>query len=129
MSLFFNALAVGTALVTAVLYIYGKENSLFWYYWWYDIPMHILGGLVIGFWIAAIAAQRSFPIRKTFLLTLIAVICIGVAWEIYEYTFDLIPDVANYPLDTVADLCNDVLGAAIALLLYIWHYRRTTPTL
>ncbi len=95
-----------------------------WYYriWWFDMPMHFWGGVVVLF----VLLYTLYPlvtllrVRHQFLL-LLGVFFVGVGWEVFEYimnnwwagqTFSL--------LDTLSDICFDMAGGGVALL-YVTH--------
>jgi hypothetical protein len=90
-----------------------------------DSVMHFLGGIAIGWFILAYAAQRgkTLPHRnKVIWLALL----IGLAWEIAEQTSGLFFKGTEFyrffhgggPIDTVFDLLFDMAGAMLAYVLY-----------
>jgi hypothetical protein len=123
MPTFFNLFALLLAVLTAVAYWWGVDNSFFWIYSWYDILLHLLGGVVMGLWAAAVAARMHLtPLRALLLVLFIGVIG-GVAWELFEIAFNMIK-ADNYWLDTFADLGNDIVGGLVAWLLYLVLYKK-----
>lgn len=111
----FGAL-VFTALLAAV-HVLALEHFLYWHYLWFDIPMHALGGVVIG----ALVAPLVFGRRTVWFFALCALLFI--AWEVFEYVGgiskgpDLIPD-------TILDFIMDTLGALLPYVLarkILWH--------
>lgn len=108
-------------VVVAVLvaHISGLDG-LYWDIPNYDVFMHILGGLGIGFFVYALV--RSFDqkwLSKTINLVLL-VICAGLVWELFEIYYNI----AGHPLwtklyyiDTIKDFVNDTIGGAIAVWL------------
>jgi hypothetical protein len=127
MTNFFNIFSVLIAAVVAYLYFLGLEYSLFWFYWWYDIPMHLLGGLVVGFWGSALAARRAVLPYQALTLVLLAALVIGITWEIFEHVSGLTQGKPGYWEDTFKDLLNDCVGAGLAVLLY-WRLYHPTST-
>lgn len=105
--------------------------SLFWIWWWYDIPMHFLGGMVIGsfsLWFFGRLQENSpyFSRISLNLLVALSVLVIGSAWEIYEYTYQLtFNGMISYPVDTIKDFILDFAGAAAVLY---WYIRQKSPT-
>ena len=82
----------------------------------YDIFMHILGGLGIGFFLYALG-QSLYQNKITKNQIIVGVFLVGVVWEIFE----IIYNIAGYPfwtkayyLDTAKDLLDDVIGGAVA---------------
>ena len=107
--------ASGFMAVVAVLHIIALPFSLYWTYWWFDIVMHFLAGFSGGLFILWFFAP--FSIYKSLFLTLGYLLVVGVAWEIFEFVFDItISQPTNYWQDTIYDLINDTLGALLAYL-------------
>ena len=105
-----------TVFALALLTWLAIGYSLYWRFWWFDIPMHILGGVWAGFCAAWLLARReeSFSLAWCIALTLF----VGIAWEIFEYSEGIaMPQYLSYPLDTVKDIFMDLLGAVLAFLI------------
>lgn len=95
---------------------------------WYDIPMHILGGLWVGLMLAHFFGKKLKIINlkdnfwATFLFVLGTATVIGVFWEFYEffmsqlaYLFIRIFSKGNMELaDTLKDILDDMIGGSIA---------------
>ncbi len=120
----FNTLALCIAVLTAGTYWYGVDQSFFWAYWWYDIPLHLLGGLVMGLWACAVGARLQLVPRHTFLLVLFIVLLGGIVWEVFEVALNLVRK-DGYWVDTVADLGNDIVGGMTAWILYRFVYKKS----
>lgn len=100
----------------------------FWYWsiWWYDIPMHFLGGLWVGgmafLTYGYIPAFSRFRDRRgiyAYIVPFIAVLAIGALWEVFEFSLDtFITLQQNDVLDTISDLGMDIAGA-LAAILYV----------
>ena len=101
-------------VVIAVLDIYfGLEQRYFWTISWWDIPLHILGGLWVGLFGAW--ALLILNIRVSVMQCIMAALLIGGAWELFEYAAGLGGSVfMSYRLDTAKDLFDDMVGGAIA---------------
>lgn len=127
------------SIVTATIFIlHILGTSFFWYagFWWFDIPMHILGGLWVGF-LGVYFLEDKFRIInfKVHPITTLVIILgwtlfVGFMWELFEFAAGTIP-AAISPLferhvpiyqDSLWDLLNDVLGA-IPAALYAWRRR------
>lgn len=93
------------------------DRSWYYTYWWFDIPMHILGGAVIAFFIVYGYKLLSLEEKSkglTFLSLVLSVFFVGVVWEVYEYVIDLMYTHLGWdPIDTGKDLIDDVIGASI----------------
>lgn len=78
---------------------------------WVYTPSHVLGGFITG--LLAVYFSRVASIRLSFLATLSAVLFVGIAWEILEYSlgFNMLA------LDTGSDIVADLVGGSLAFLL------------
>ncbi len=112
---FFSALIFSALL--ASLHWWAMAEFLYWQYPWFDIPMHYLGGVTFGVFIAALSLHR----RDYIYVLLLVLVFIG--WELFEFIFG-VPREANYLLDTVIDLAMDTLGALTVYIVArktLWH--------
>lgn len=102
------------ALFLAILTGVAIENSLYWYWWWFDIPMHILGGMWAGLCAAWLVARRG----STFTLVgcLAFALLVGVAWEVFEYIERIAVVYEDYATDTMIDLGMDIIGATLGYM-------------
>jgi|SRR3989344_1444557 len=96
----------------ALLYSMALIYDWFFYWRWFDIPMHFLGGFFAGgvsLWIFFNQLKND---REIFLATFFGALIIGVAWELFEYFTGLTFVVyGNYVFDTAKDFLMDGLGA------------------
>jgi hypothetical protein len=111
------------SIMLLILHVAAEIYFFYWTYWWYDIMMHGLGGLVIGaliLWILIYefsSLAQFIPLR--FFGTTLLVLCIGIVWEVFEYSigsqqyevFD------SYMLDTIMDVAMGVCGALLAFFI------------
>lgn len=97
-------------------------NKFYWYssIWYFDIPMHFLGGLWLG-WFFLWLFWPSVVSPKLIWKVVLGVLVVGVGWEIFELMF------VNYVaqnrfdvLDTLADLALDLSGGFFA----IWYFNK-----
>jgi len=97
-------------------------------YWWFDIPMHFLGGVAISFMVVLFLKffkeKKILEIRSKllFVLTTLAfVVLISVMWEFYEflrfYFF-------GFELGTNVDMTTDLLMGFIGGLVGGIGFRR-----
>jgi uncharacterized membrane protein YjdF len=129
MHIFFSIAAVLSAVLTAVLYWFGLDKFYFWYYPWFDIPLHIVGGLTIGFWGASLAWRRRYSPYQAFFFILLLAIAIGSIWELFEYTSGLTGGEPGYWFDTLKDMSDDSIGAVVAWTCYRLLYTKKDKTL
>jgi len=121
------------SLVTVLIgfFLYGLNHlatmkSWYWIVWWFDMPLHFIG----GFFSATIiflfgyhhlrTVERHHP-RKALLYIVLGVLLAGIAWEIYEFIVQqTLPQVRLVSwLDSFSDLFFDCAGGLSAYLL-IW---------
>ena len=125
MHIFFYIAAILTSCLTAFLYSKGIGDGWFWVYPWFDIPLHMLGGLMIALWAAGGALERKMSPQSGILYIFFIVFTVGILWEVFEYITELTVGPERYIIDTIADLVNDCIGGFISVMLYLYlHYRR-----
>lgn len=84
--------------------------------------MHFLGGLAVGLfaiWVlfhSNIFFKRIPKRAEAGLVALIAVLIVGIGWEIFEYVNDISIATEGYVPDTFHDLLFDILGAGLGSL-------------
>lgn len=113
-----------------------QVNFLYWRFWWFDIMMHFLGGLLMGLialWLYFLSNyfkkdNNSFDlilktsIKKVFILSFIFVMIVGIGWEIFEFIMGIsFADgyVLGYIIDTSSDLVMDVIGSFLASFILL----------
>lgn len=107
---------VVVSLIAVLDIHFGLDRMYFWTLWWFDIPLHILGGAWAGLCTAWLAAHLGY--RPTLAICLGGAFLIGGSWEIFEYIFHIGGSAfMSYPLDTAKDMADDVIGGAIAYAL------------
>lgn len=124
-------LLINLALLVLFVFVMNALALLFswyWIFWWFDMPMHFLGGLFLG-GLGVYAFIQYFLKKNTVLWkpytwfknVFLFVICISVAWELYEFIVDqLFKNGQPNVIDTLSDLFFDTAGGMTALLfLYI----------
>jgi hypothetical protein len=109
-------------ITVAVLHKIALSFSLYWTIWWFDIPMHFLGGALmalITLFIIYDSKFFNFSVKKPIVIFSAAIgmtLIIGLSWELWELYMGF-TDVYKDQIDTMADLINDTLGA-ITVYLY-----------
>ncbi|MFT5281151.1 MAG: hypothetical protein ACI9AR_000609 [Flavobacteriaceae bacterium] len=106
---------------------------LHWYssMWWFDIPMHFVG----GFWLAALFGwlfhSRFFRLWQGskvwlfFTLSLLLIFTMIIAWEVFEFSLDSIVklNIQNIP-DALSDVCFGLSGGLLGTLYLYNKYNR-----
>jgi len=116
-------------VVLILLHVLGSYFSLYWVLSWFDVLVHIVGGLwvaLVFLWLASVMGQINSLKEyraKSFLIAFVAAVLIGVIWELLEnYTQITFIKASGYSLNTALDIFNDGLGG---LLAYLYFVRRT----
>lgn len=112
------------ALVLAIAHILAMKFNLYFTVWWFDIPIHLLGGLWAGMFAVyyyTVTNQHivgHVPPKKLFIIVISGVLIVGFSWEAFEYfsgyTFTT---KSNYITDTIIDIVFDIIGGITAWLL------------
>ena len=117
----FGIALVVLALVVALFQFLANYFYLYWLWWWADVVMHFLGGLLVsGFVLWWIRFEVPVHLRKrlpVFLTAFAVIVGVGVSWEIFEYVTNSYAS-ANYTLDTTFDLAMNIVGMLFAYLIF-----------
>lgn len=118
-------------LAVAILFIFALQVvatywHLYFYIWWLDIPVHVVGGVWIAltFLSSYYASSRMTEKEHSSLFVVVFAVAltmtIGLFWEIYEFGVDhAVGDSGLGLTDTLKDLSDDLLGALIAAWIFI----------
>lgn len=110
---------------TFILNTLGVWLSLYSILWWYDMPMHFLGGLFSTLLIIAFLLRfkkiREISIPKFVILALILVLIIGLTWEGYEIFWAIVGGNRHLFMDSVSDIFFDLAGGIEAVFIYLRH--------
>ncbi|MEK7589672.1 MAG: hypothetical protein AAB475_00240 [Patescibacteria group bacterium] len=118
--------------VVALLDFIALKFYLYWIFWWFDIPVHFLGGLWVGlivmwfFFFSGFIYKDVNLMKKTkiFFIIILSVIIIGVLWEVFEVGAGLIStDEYGYFLDTPLDIIMDIFGGIVAFIYAKKYFR------
>jgi len=110
-------------VLIASLHFIGQERYWYWIFWWFDLVTHFLFGLWVGIfalWILFLSRYvgvRTFHPFRAFIFTLIAVLSVGIGWEVFE-VWAGIPIKDGHTLDTVFDILMDISGASIGCVFF-----------
>ena len=106
--------------IISVNYYAGAFN-VYWLFPWFDIPMHMAGGFMVGLF-----AQTGIDLipkirQKRYLLVFLAVLFVGVVWEIVEFYFGLTDGLGSMSrFDTIKDIIDDIIGGALSI--WFWSF-------
>lgn len=109
-----------------ILHLLAMKFHLYWIFSWFDIMMHGIGGITVGFFVGAVLVRiKSILIEHAGLLLILIItgtIFIGLLWESLEFILDIYMGTHLYQPsvgDTILDLVMDGVGALVAGLVTI----------
>ena len=100
--------------------------SLYYTWFWFDIPMHFLGGLWVALalgWLFYFSGYISKLTQRPFVLIVLGTVIVGGLWEVFEFVVGARLE-EGYVFDTSLDMVMDTLGALcgfVYLKKYISH--------
>ncbi len=106
------------SLVLFIFLVNFLAMKFYWYssIWWFDMPMHFMGGLWLGLVFVWFFWGQEFN-YKLVLKIILGVLIVGISWEVFEVLLN------NYTirdpfstLDTISDVCFDLAGSFFAIL-------------
>ena len=114
-TLILNRLALSVTFL-AVVNFFATHFSWYSLLWWFDMPMHFLGGGVVFYLSAYVwtGALRYVPLWRFLYESLITALLLGLMWEALElflYIHYGTPDFVL--LDSLSDMCFDLAGALL----------------
>lgn len=117
---------VWTIVILAI--INALATFFHWYslVWWFDMPMHFLGGVAAAFFSAVIwhPSRKYVSDTRYFFEIIITTILIGVLWEALElYLYIRFGAPAFMLTDSISDVFFDLSGGLVAVLSLI-HFAR-----
>lgn len=98
------------------LHLFALEYFLYWAVPWFDILLHIIGGISFGFLLLFIANKtvENTPWYIPIVGTLVA----ASVWEIFEFQIGQTFVAKNLVLDTISDVAFSIFGGFIAFIIY-----------
>jgi len=98
----------------AVIHIIALELFLYWRFWWFDIPVHFIGGVVVALGVFTLHDLRIvIPARLLQLVpVLLLVILAAMVWEVYEVLIGVSIE-GDAILDTLTDVGMGILGGLV----------------
>lgn len=102
----------------ALIHKLGLALALYWHFWWFDLPMHFFGGVIIALGLYTLA-DLKLPLPSGFfrpLPFLLTVCMVTVAWELFELWAGISIE-SDYLLDTSIDLVLGFLGGCVGYVL------------
>lgn len=98
------------------LHLFALEYFLYWAIPWFDILLHVVGGISFGFLLLFISSKtvEDTPWYVPAIGTLVA----ATIWEIFEFRIGLTFVAKNLALDTISDVAFSIFGGIIAFSMY-----------
>jgi hypothetical protein len=113
-------------LLLAVLHGAAEYYSLYWYFWWFDIVVHFVGGATLGLaalWFLRFELPHLARTRVSLVaLAVVAALVFGILWEVFEFATGTSGALHFWP-DTLLDLLMDLVGAVAAYFAFIRYVR------
>jgi hypothetical protein len=142
---FYASLSVAFIII-AVNYYAGIYN-VYWLFSWFDIPMHIAGGFMVGLfaqtgidhvtssagvvwseYFARIVNYFGIHKRRVFYV-LLSVVIVGVVWEGLEFYLGLTDGLGPLSrFDTIKDLIDDIIGGVLSIWFWNFIFNKTKIT-
>ncbi len=119
--LIFNIILV---LVIAIANNLANAFFLYWRFYWFDNVMHFLGGLWVGlmalwiYYFSGYIKSNRYDKPFLFLMSFIAVLSVGIGWEIFEVLID-VNFSSGYVSDTALDLIMDIVGGLASATTFV----------
>ena len=111
-------------LILIIFLLNFLAGKFYWYstIWYFDMPMHFLGGFWLGlmFFLIFIHFQPKLEPKLGLLIKVIlGVLLIGILWELFELVFyNYIGKNPFNTLDTMSDICFDLAGG-LSSIFYV----------
>ena len=111
-----------TAAVIIIVNHYAVQYNAYDIFNWFDIPMHIAGGIMVGFFGYTIIdfVNKDYSNNRKKRFVLLFVLGVGVIWEFIETLYGVGGLSVEYRLNTIKDIFDDVLGGGLSIL--IWNF-------
>ncbi len=114
--------AVGMVWVIFFFNFVAGKFFLYSLIWWFDMPMHFLGGVFLA--LLGVLLFLRFDLVSRFktggrflLLIGVFVLCVGIVWELFEIGMNIFITFDHLNVfDTVSDLFFDLCGGMIGLI-------------
>ena len=114
----------------------GEIHRFYDYFWWWDLMLHGISGVIMAIFalsiVSLVSNAKNIKIKLNPLFIALFSLCfaisMGVFWEIFEYSMDLIFKTAmqgNGLVDTMWDLIADSVGATIIAIIGYFYIKGT----
>lgn len=117
---------LGLSVVIATMHLLAIVHLWYFYYAWYDIVVHFLGGALIGTAAGGLAFGifgKPGGVKYRLLFIVATVLLFGLLWEWFELVAGVQREVFYY-FDTSLDVLMDLLGGVFAAFMLLFAYGR-----
>jgi hypothetical protein len=101
------------ASVFASVHNFAIATSLYWYYSWFDIPMHLVGGALVVLGVYALCSLKHIPLKPSLVLIFGTLSLIMISWEVFEWSAGLF-NPPTFVFDVSKDLFFGLIGGLLA---------------
>lgn len=99
-------------ILFAATHIFALNTSLYWYYDWFDVCMHLWGGLLIALGAHALHKVELLPFNIRYRNVLLLGLGIMLSWEIFEGVYGSASE-KFYLFDTISDFFFGIIGMSL----------------
>jgi hypothetical protein len=108
------------SLILTILILNTLAMKFHWYFsiWWFDMPMHLLGGFWLGLFIIWLLKIKEISLSEIIKI-LLGFLIVALGWEVFEISVDRI--ITQNPfntLDTLSDVCFGLGGALLSIFYF-----------
>lgn len=112
------ALLAYSIVFLAVVNFIAIRGDMYYLFWYFDMPMHFLGGLSAMYLICYVFYTKvQLYTKLPIFYLLLGVLVIGLGWEVFEYIF--LNLYAGQPFsfsDSLSDIFFDLAGGSLGIL-------------
>ncbi len=112
------------SLLFAALAFAGLAFYFYWVYWWYDVLMHFLAGVIGGlatYWVifrsGHFLSRKETSLYVKLVIPAFAFLVVAIVWEVLEYLTGTAFPQGNYFFDTMSDIVVGLMGVKLAILI------------
>ncbi len=137
-------LSLLVAFLIILINYYAGLYNVYWLFRWFDIPMHVSGGFMVGLF-----AQTGLDYfvhfkkrdkksdeglygsdlvihKRRFLVIFLFVLVVGIIWEFAEWYFGVTDGLGSISrLDTIKDVIDDIIGGALSIWFWKFLFNKT----
>jgi uncharacterized membrane protein YjdF len=120
-----NLFKYSASLIFVIFVLHFLATNFYWYYsmWYFDMFMHFLGGLWLGFVFLWFFGKNNLNLSLIFKI-IFGILIVGIGWEIFEFYFvNYVAENSFDRLDTLSDIFFDLFGGLSAVIYSFFIYK------